>query len=124
MHNVQVPGSDTVGEPVTTGNGPAVDTEDACQLAEAMWSKFAPGQLMTTASKPPMARFSQLVSQLGMHALLTKLAGKMQVVMQTWLDKRSMHGSIVYQNTKGLQYTGSSKCKFGPSWSNKLSALT
>ena len=91
-NSVQAPGSDTAAatSSAITGNEPVKDAEEACQLAEAMWSQFGSWQLITNASKLPTARFSQLVSQLGMHALLTKLAHKMQVVMHTWLNECSM----------------------------------
>ena len=70
---------------VTTDKGPAINTEDACQLAEAMWSKFGPAQLIPPASKIPTARFSQLVSQLGTLNMVSKLADKLQVNLQTSL---------------------------------------
>lgn len=81
---------------VTTGKGPAINTEDVCQLAEAMWSKFGPAQLIPPASKIPTARFSQLVSQLGTLNMVSKLADKLQVNLQTSLP-RSMQGGNAKQ---------------------------
>lgn len=79
--DVEMPGvsKNTAVPSVPPGNGPAVDTVEACQLAEAMWSKFGPEQLMPSGTKLPIARFSQLVSQLRMHGMVSKLADKLQV---------------------------------------------
>ena len=44
-----------------------------------MLSKFGPVQLMPPASKPPIARLSQLVSQLRLHDVVSKLADSLQV---------------------------------------------
>ena len=64
--------------PVDPGSASAIDVE-ACQLAEAMWSKFGPVRLMPSASKPSFVRFSQLVSQLRLHEMVAKLADSLQV---------------------------------------------
>lgn len=80
MDNVQLPtaNTSTAASSENLNSGPAADVE-ACQLAEAMWSKLGPGQLLPPASKPSVARFSQLVSQLRMHGMVSKLADQLQV---------------------------------------------